>query len=82
MSLWRVKEQKYHNRNAIKDSDYDKITEFKNDDKASHYYTSVFNNNYRTVLEEQVDGKWQYRAASCCSEYSTKPYFSRWESKA
>lgn len=67
--MWRIKEQKHHNRDATKDSDYDKITEFKNKNKAHHYYTSVFNNNYRTVLEEQVDSKWQYRAASCCSEF-------------
>lgn len=70
MSLWRIKEQKHHIRTATKDSDYDKITEFKNKDKAYYYYTSVFNNNYRAVLEEYVDGKWQYRATSCCSEYA------------
>lgn len=70
MKLWRVKEQKYHNKNATKDLDYDKITEFKNDMKAHHYYVSVFNDNYRTILEEQVDGKWQYRASSCCSNFA------------
>lgn len=70
MSLWRIKEQKHHIRTATKDSDYDKITEFKNEDKAHYYYTSVFNNNYKTVLEEYEDGRWQYRAASCCSEYA------------
>jgi hypothetical protein len=70
MGLWRIKEQKHSNCYATKDSDYDKITEFKNKNKAHHYYVSVFNNNYRTVLEEQVDNKWQYRAASCCSEFA------------
>lgn len=66
--MWRIKEQKHHSRDAIKDSDYDKITEFKNEMKAHHYYASVFNSNYKTVLEECVNNKWQYRAASCCSE--------------
>ena len=61
---------KYHNLNATKDSDYDKITGFKNEMKAHHYYVSVFNSNYKTVLEECVNSKWQYRAASCCSEFA------------
>ena len=72
MALWRVKEQKHNICDATKDSDYDKITEFKNNSKAHHYYVSVFNSNYRTVLEEQVDDKWQYRAASCCSGFAKK----------
>lgn len=70
MNLWRIKEQKHCNCYATKDSDYDKITEFKNKDKANHYYVSVFNNNYTTVLKELVNGKWQYRAASCCSKFA------------
>ena len=70
MPLWRIKEQKHHIRTVTKDSEYDKITEFKNEDKAHCYYTSVFNDNYKTVLEEYVGNKWEYRAASCCSEYA------------
>lgn len=70
MAMWRVLEQNHHNCTAIKDSDYDKITEFKNEGKANYYYVSVFDNNYRTVLEEFVDGKWKYRAASCCSKFA------------
>ncbi len=70
MKLWRVKEQKYHIKDATKDLDYDKITEFKNDMKAHNYYVSVFNDNFRTVLEEQADGKWQHRASSCCSNFA------------
>lgn len=69
MKLWRVLEQNRANCIATKDSDYDKITEFKNKDKSHHYYTSVFNNNYRTVYEELRNGKWEYIASSCCSEY-------------
>ena len=70
MSLWRIKEQKHHIRTATKDSDYDKITEFNNENEARHYYISVFNDNYKTVLEEYIDNKWEYRSASCCSEYA------------
>lgn len=70
MALWRVKEQKHHTCNATNDSDYDIITEFKNDNKAHCYYASVMNVNYRTVLEKQVNGKWQYKAASCCSKHA------------
>lgn len=68
--MWRVLEQNHHNCIATKDSDYDKIAEFKNDMKAHHYYVSVFNNNYKTVLEEQVNGKWQSKASSCCSKFA------------
>lgn len=67
--MWRVLEQNRNNCIAIKDSDYNKITEFTNEDKANYYYTSVFNSNYRTVLEEKVDGKWEYRASSCCGMF-------------
>lgn len=67
--MWRVLEQNHHNCIANKDSDYDKITEFKNESKANYYYTSVFNSNYRTILQKKVNDKWEYRASSCCSEF-------------
>lgn len=66
--MWRILEQNYNSRVATKDSDYDKITEFKNKNKAFRYYISVFNNNYRTVYEELRNGKWEYIASSCCSK--------------
>ncbi len=44
MILWRVLEQNRHNCTAIRDSDYNKITEFTNEDKAiitTHLYLIV-----------------------------------------
>lgn len=38
----------------------------------NYHNCTAFNNNYRTVLEEQVDSKWQYRAASCCSKFASR----------
>lgn len=68
--MWRILEQVRSNCIATKDSDYDKITEFKNKMKAHHYYTSVFNNNYRTVYQELRNEKWESIASSCCSKYA------------
>lgn len=68
--MWRILEQRHHNCIATKDSDYDKITEFKNKNKAFHYYISVFDNNYRTVQEELRNGKWESIASSCRSQYA------------
>ena len=70
MKEWRVKEQKYNNCHATKDYHYDKITKFKSADKANLYYTSTFNNNYKTVLEQRVNGKWQAIASSCCCKFA------------
>ena len=69
MKKWRVLEQSHSSCIATKDSDYDKITEFKNRDKAFRYYISVFDDNYLTIYEELTDGKWEYIASSCCNEY-------------
>lgn len=65
--MWKVREQKHSTRFAVEDGHFDKVTEFKNESKANHYYCSVFNDNYFTDLQELVDGKWENRASSCVS---------------
>lgn len=67
--MWRVLEQRRANCIAVKDSDYDKVTEFKNKDKSFHYYISVRDNNYKTVSQELRNGKWESIMSSCYSKH-------------
>ena len=54
LRMWRVKEQKHDNCIATKDSDYDIISEFADEDKARRYYCFVCLHNFRVILEETV----------------------------
>lgn len=66
-NMWRVKEQLNNRCIATKDEDFDSIVEFDDKTKAFRYYVQAYNTNYRTILEEKVNDKWEYRAASCVS---------------
>lgn len=70
MVLWRVKELKNSNGYIIQDSDCDNITELENENNAKLYYYSVSNKNFRTRLEEKINGKWEYRMGSCNSKFA------------